>query len=96
MGLILAYTLTFRAFSSRFDPRRLTTIYTHIHTPMAESTSQGDSQLVGSGQGEVRDTSTLQIGGVGDRTGDILVTVQPALPPELSRAQPTNQHVTLT
>ena len=32
----------------RFYPKRLTTIQTHIDTPMAESTTQGDSQLVGS------------------------------------------------
>ena len=37
-------------------------IYTHTHTATAESTTQGDSQLLRAGQGEgvsLRDTSTL-------------------------------------
>ena len=39
-------TITIRAFSRRFYPKRLTSVNTHIDTPTAESTMQGDSQLV--------------------------------------------------
>jgi hypothetical protein len=35
-----------RALSRRFYPKRLTSVNTHIDTPTAESTMQGDSQLV--------------------------------------------------
>ena len=35
-----------------FKPKRFTTIHPHIHTPTAESTTQGDSQLVRSIHGE--------------------------------------------
>ena len=64
-----------------------TTICSHIHTPTVESTTQGDSQLTGSGQGEAsrsgtpRHTSTLA--GDGDRTSNPPVTSQTALPPQL-------------
>ena len=55
-----------------------------MHTPTAESTMQGDSQLrvrhLAKGQGH-HDT---QLGGAGDRTGDLAVTSPPALPPELT------------
>ena len=37
-------TFTFRAFSRRFYPKRLTSFDTHVDIP--ESTMQGDSQLV--------------------------------------------------
>ena len=40
--LITFYILWYLAFY----PKRLTTVHTHIHTPMAEPTTQGDSQLV--------------------------------------------------
>ena len=39
-------TITIRAFSRRFYPTRLTSVNTPIDTPTAESTMQGDSQLV--------------------------------------------------
>ena len=39
-------TITIRAFSRRFYPKRLTSVDTHIDTPTVESTMQGDSQLV--------------------------------------------------
>ena len=45
-----------------FYPKRLAPIHSHIHTPTAESTTQGDSQLVRRIQGEVvshRDNPTL-------------------------------------
>ena len=47
----------FRAFSKCYYPKRLATVNTHIDTPTAESTIQGDSQLVLSVL--LRDTSTL-------------------------------------
>ena len=37
-------TITIRAFSRRFYPKRLTSVNTHIDTPTAESTMQGNSQ----------------------------------------------------
>ena len=40
-------TFTFRAFSRRFYPKRLTS----VETPTAESTTQGDSQLIRSSYG---------------------------------------------
>ena len=47
------------------------------------SATQGDSQLVGSSQGEVSCSETpRQLGGAGDRTSNLPVTIQPALPPE--------------
>ena len=61
--------------------------HTHIHTPTAvASAMQSDSQLVRSSQGEgvlLRDTSTLELGGAGDRTGNLAVTSRPSLLPEL-------------
>ena len=45
-------TFTIRGFCWRFYPKRLTTTYSHIHTPMPKSTTQ-DSQLLRSCQGEV-------------------------------------------
>ena len=60
-------------FSWRFYPKQLTTIHSHIPTPTAESTTQGDSQLVRSIQGEAS---------CSDLTGDLHVTSQPALPPD--------------
>ena len=39
-------TVIVRAFSRHFYPKRLTSVNTHIDTPTAESTMQGDSQLV--------------------------------------------------
>ena len=52
-------------------------IHAHIHTPTAESATQGDSQLRSS-QGE----AALTLGGAGDRTSNLPVTSQPAVPPE--------------
>ena len=40
------FTFTFRRFRWCFYPKWFTTIHTHIHTPTAVSTIQGDSQLV--------------------------------------------------
>ena len=51
-------------------------LHVHIQTLTAVSTTQGDGQLVGS---LLRDTTT-QLGGAGDRTSNLLVTSQPALP----------------
>ena len=48
---------TFRAFCPHLHPKRLT-IQSHIHTPTAESTTQGDSQLLRSSQGEVSPSGT--------------------------------------
>ena len=53
-------------------------IHAHIHTPMAVSATQGDSQLVEGSQGDVsllRDTSTQWLGGAGDRTSNLPVTL---------------------
>ena len=45
-----------------YNTARHSPVHPHIHTPTAESTTQGDSQLVSSSQGEgvsLRDTSTI-------------------------------------
>ena len=52
------FTLTLRGFSRCFYPKRLTTIRSHIHTPMAVSIMQGDSQLVRSSKSEVSCSGT--------------------------------------
>ena len=55
-----------------------------IHTATAEWTTQGDSQHVGSRQGEASCSHLdTQLGGAGDRTSNLPVTSPPALPPEL-------------
>ena len=41
-----AHPITIRAYGRRFYPKQLTSVNTHIDTPPAESTTQGDSQLV--------------------------------------------------
>ena len=46
MVFTVTVTVTVRAFSRRLYPKRLTSVNTHIDTPTAESTMQGDSQLV--------------------------------------------------
>ena len=56
----------------------------HAHIHNYESTTQGDSQLVGSGQGEASHSGTPQSG---HRTRNLQVTSQPALPPEPHAAQ---------
>ena len=50
---------------------------------------QGDSQPVGSSQGEASRSGTPrpQLGGAGDRTSNLQVTRRPALPPEPHAAQ---------
>ena len=47
---VFTFTLTFsfREFSRRLYPKRLTKVYTQNHTQKAESATQGNSQLVGS------------------------------------------------
>ena len=55
-------------------------IHAHIHTPMAESATQGDSQLVRSSQGEALCSGTPR--GAGDQTCNLPVANQPDLPPE--------------
>ena len=57
--------------------------HTHIQTKMAVSAMQGDSQLVGSSKGEVSCSGTPRHSRrKQDRTSNLLVTSQPALPPE--------------
>ena len=59
-------------------------IHAHIHTPAAESSMQGNSQLVMSSHGEASCSGTPlhSSRGAGDRTSNLLVTSQPALPPQ--------------
>ena len=58
----------------------------HIHTPTAKSTTQGVSQLVGSSYGGVSCSRTSRHSMCDprsrDRTSNVPVTSQPALPPE--------------
>ena len=60
-----------------------------IHTATAESATQGDSQPVSSSQGEASAQGHLhtQLGGAGDRTSNLWVASQPALPPELPASE---------
>ena len=57
-------------------------VHTQIHTPTAEWTVQGDSQLVGRRQGEASRSGTPQLGtrlgGAADRTRNLPVMRQPA------------------
>ena len=64
--------------------------FIHIHTPTAVSTMQGDCS---SGAVRVRHLSQghLDTGGAGDRTSNLPVTSQPALPPELQNRDPISQ-----
>ena len=59
-------------------------VHAHIHTPTAESTTQGN-RVSSSGAVRVRCLAqgkhNNQLAGAGDRTSDLPVTSQPALPP---------------
>ena len=58
-------------------------IHSHIHKPTVVTTMQGNSQLLGGTEGEVSCSGTPQNTKLaGDRTSELLVTSQPALPPE--------------
>ena len=46
--------------STLYKATMVTTIHTHVHTPTAETTTQGDRQLVGSSQCEVTCSGTPQ------------------------------------
>ena len=52
----------------------------HIHTPTAESATQGDSQLVWSSQGEASRSGTPRYSR--DWTSNLPIISQPALPPD--------------
>ena len=68
-------------------------IHAHIHTLTAEFTMQGDSQLVGSSQGEVclaQGRLDTQLRGAEDRTSNLLTTSQRVLQSE-SDSSPFDQ-----
>ena len=80
-------TLTFRAFSRCFYPTRFTTLHPHIHTQTVESTMLGTTPARSSGAFRVKGLAQGHLdtlGGAGVWTGNLPVTSQPALPPELS------------
>ena len=67
--------LHFGDFADAFVQSDLTTNHSNIHAPTAMPTTQFVWSI------SVRATSALDTG-AGDRTGNLLVTSQPALPPE--------------
>ena len=78
------YILYFRDFAAGAFIK--TDLEPFVHTSTAESPRPGDSHPAGRrlAQGHL-DT---QLGGAGDRTSDLPVTRQPALPPELLSPPP--------
>ena len=72
------------AFSKHFYPKGHTHVF--IQTFIAESTMQGNSQLIKGQRGLgvlLRATSTIEVRRAGDQTSNLPVTRHPAIPPEL-------------